>query len=222
VNGIHDMGGMDGFGPVEPEQNEPTFHEAWEGRILAIQRSLVYGGAWHIDSSRFALESLPPQTYLRSTYYQRWVHAIENNLIANGYVSRDELQSGHAVTVTPPLKRKLTPDIVRAGLTRASFYRQEQASRLFRPGDRVRTKNIHPITHTRLPRYARDKVGTIESCHGCHLYPDSVAKGAGDDPQWLYTVVFEGRELWGENADPTIRVSIDAFQPYLELADDRL
>ena len=82
----------------------------------------------------------------------------------------------------------------------------------------MRTKNIHPTTHTRLPRYARGKVGVVEMCHGCHMYPDSVATDRGDDPQWLYTVVFDSRELWGPDADPTLKISIDAFEPYLDPA----
>ena len=106
-----------------------------------------------------------------------------------------------------------------AGMTRSSFYRQQQGPQKFKPGDKVRTKNIHPATHTRLPRYARDKVGVVELCHGCHMYPDSVATDKGDDPQWLYTVVFDGREIWGPDTDPTLKVSIDAFEPYLEPAD---
>ncbi|HYC63642.1 MAG TPA: SH3-like domain-containing protein, partial [Reyranellaceae bacterium] len=98
------------------------------------------------------------------------------------------------------------------------FFRQQQGPAKFKQGDRVRTINIHPQTHTRLPRYARDKVGTVEMIHGCHAYPDSVATNRGDDPQWLYTVVFDGREIWGPDCDPTLKVSIDAFEPYLEPA----
>ena len=82
----------------------------------------------------------------------------------------------------------------------------------------MRTRNFHPQTHTRLPRYARDKLGVVELLHGCHAYPDSVATGQGDDPQWLYTVVFDSREIWGADADPTLKISIDAFEPYLEAA----
>jgi nitrile hydratase subunit beta len=218
MDGVHDMGGMDGFGKVEVEQNEPPFHEPWEGRVLAMQRAMGYAGAWHIDHSRFAQERLPPVTYLSASYYQRWALAMEKNVLERGYVTPDELAAGHAQTPGKPLKRKLTPDVVSAGLTRSSFYRQQQGPAQFKPGDRVRTKNIHPASHTRLPRYARDKVGTVEMCHGCHMYPDSVAADQGDNPQWLYTVVFEARELWGDDADPTIKISIDAFEPYLERA----
>ncbi|HYQ07915.1 MAG TPA: SH3-like domain-containing protein, partial [Xanthobacteraceae bacterium] len=103
-------------------------------------------------------------------------------------------------------------------ITRGSFARPAQKPAKFKPGDRVRTKNIHPTTHTRLPRYARDKVGVVEALRGCHVFPDTVAIGKGEDPQWLYTVLFDGRELWGESAEPSLKVSIEAFEPYLEPA----
>ena len=218
MDGVHDMGGMDGFGKVEAEQNEPPFHAPWEGRVLAMQRAMGYAGAWHIDHSRFAQEKLPPATYLSVSYYQRWALAMESNVLERGYATPEELKAGHAKTAGKNLPRKLTPDAVGASLSRASFYRKQQGPQKFKPGDQVRTKNIHPATHTRLPRYARDKVGVVELCHGCHTFPDSVATDRGDNPQWLYTVVFESRELWGPDADPTLKISIDAFEPYLDPA----
>jgi nitrile hydratase len=218
MDGVHDMGGMDGFGKVEPEPNEPPFHARWEGRVLALQRSMGYAGAWHIDNSRAAQELLPPPVYLTASYYQRWALAMERNVIERGLAGPDELAAGHALRPGKPLKRKLTPEVIKEGLTRGSFYRQAQAPARFKPGDRVRTRNIHPHTHTRLPRYARGRLGTVELVHGCHAFPDAVATDRGDDPQWLYTVVFESRELWGPDADPTLKVSIDAFEPYLDPA----
>ena len=218
MNGIHDMGGMDGFGKVEVERNEPPFHEKWEGRVLAMYRSLGYAGAWHIDDSRYAQETLPPQTYLAASYYWRWTLGMQKNLLERGLVTADEIEAGHSLQPARPLPRKLTVEVVQAGLTRSSFFRQQQGPARFKPGDRVRTKNIHPQTHTRLPRYARGKLGTVELIHGCHAFPDSVATERGDDPQWLYTVVFDGREIWGADADPTLKISIDAFEPYLEPA----
>jgi nitrile hydratase len=116
------------------------------------------------------------------------------------------------------LPDELTLEIVEKGLTRGFFERPARAPRRFGPGDRVRTRNIHPKTHTRLPRYARGHLGVIERVQGCHVFPDSVAIGRGEDPQWLYTVVFDGCELWGDDADPTLKVSIEAFEPYLERA----
>jgi len=157
MDGVHDMGGMDGFGKVEPEPNEPAFHAPWEGRVLAMQRALGYAGAWPIDASRFAQERLPPKVYLTVSYYQRWALAMETNVIERGYADADEISGGHALRRGKPLARKLTPDAVQQAMTRGSFYRQAQAPARFKPGDRVRTKNIHPPTHTRLPRYARDR-----------------------------------------------------------------
>lgn len=218
MDGVHDMGGMDGFGKVEVEPNEPPFHASWEARVLALQRALGYAGAWHIDDSRFAQETLPPQEYLAASYYQRWMLGMQKNLLERGFVAADEITAGHALRPGKPLPRKLTADVVKTGMTRSSFFRQQQGPARFKPGDRVRTSNIHPETHTRLPRYARDKLGIVERIHGCHAYPDSIATGRGDDPQWLYTVVFDGREIWGADADPTLKVSIDAFEPYLEPA----
>jgi nitrile hydratase subunit beta len=101
---------------------------------------------------------------------------------------------------------------------RGSYGRPAQAPARFKIGDRVRTKNIHPTTHTRLPRYARGHVGVVERLHGAHIFPDSIASGKGEDPQWLYTVRFDAQELWGAAADPKLKVSIEAFEPYLEHA----
>jgi len=218
MDGVHDMGGMDGFGKVEPEANEPPFHAPWEGRVLAMQRAMSYAGAWQIDMSRFAQERLPPQVYLTVSYYQRWALAMEKNVVERGLAASDELAAGHALREAKPLKRKLTPQTVKEGMTRGSFYRQAQGPARFKIGDRVRARNIHPPTHTRLPRYVRGHVGVIELVHGCHAFPDSVAIDKGDDPQWLYTVVFDARELWGPDGDPTLKVSVDAFDPYLESA----
>lgn len=218
MDGIHDMGGMDGFGKVEPEPDEPVFHDAWEGRIMALQRAMVYAGAWQIDHARYAQERLPPLTYLAASYYQKWELAMETNVLERGLASAAELAAGHAQSPGKALKRKLAPAEITEKLTRGSFFRPPQAPARFKPGDRVRTKNIHPTTHTRLPRYARDKLGTVERCQGCHTFPDSIALDRGDNPQWLYTVVFDGRELWGADADPLLTVSIDAFEPYLEPA----
>ena len=218
MDGVHDMGGMDGFGKVQPEPNEPVFHAPWEGRVLAMQRSMGYAGAWPIDASRFAQERLAPQAYLGASYYQRWALAMERNLIERGYAGADELSSGHALRSGKPLARKLTPDLATQAMTRGSFYRQAQTPARFKPGDRVRTKNIHPPTHTRLPCYARGRLGVIELVHGCHAFTDTMSIDKGDNPQWLYTVIFDGKELWGPDADPTLKISIDAFEPYLDPA----
>ncbi len=218
MNGIHDMGGMDGFGKVEPEKNEPVFHAAWEGRCLALNRAMGYAGIWTIDETRAGIEELPPALYLTSSYYKKWALRLENLVVERGLAGADEVKTGHALRPGKTLKRKLNVADVPNTLTRGSYGRPAQSPARFKPGDRVRTKNIHPETHTRLPRYARDRVGTVEALRGCHVYPDTVAIGKGENPQWLYTVLFDGRELWGDDTDPSLKISIEAFEPYLEPA----
>ena len=215
MNGVHDMGGMHGFGKVEPEPNEPPFHAAWEGRVLAMQRALRFTGAWNIDMSRDAQEQLPARVYLGASYYQRWALGMERNALKQGLIGADELAAGHALRPGRPLK-PMTRDDLAGAFTRGTFFRPTSTEPRYTAGDRVRAKNINPPTHTRLPRYARGRVGAVEAIRGCHVFPDSAATGAGDSPQWLYTVVFDGRELWGAQADPSLRVSIDAFEPYLD------
>jgi len=217
MDGIHDMGGMDGFGKVEAEPNEPTFHEQWEGRVMAMVRAMGANGGLNIDMQRFSRESLPPVTYLESSYYQKWFLALERSMIERGMIGADEIEKGRSLRASKPLPRGTfaMKDVERV-MTRASFGREPQGKPAFAIGDRVRTKNIHPATHTRLPRYARDKVGVIERINGCHVFPDTNALGEGDNPQWLYTVVFDGVELWGPDGDPALKVSIEAFEPYLE------
>jgi nitrile hydratase beta subunit len=219
LNGVHDMGGMDGFGKVEAEPNEPVFHERWEGRVMAMVRAMGAQGAFNIDMSRFYRERLPPHVYLASSYYKKWFLGLQDMLVAKGYVADDEIRNGHALAAAKPLKRgAFRLDDVERVMVRGRFGRPAIAPAKFKVGDRVRARNIHPVTHTRLPRYVRGHVGVIERDHGCHVFPDSAALGAGENPQWLYTVVFEAAELWGADADPTVKVSIDAFEPYLEPA----
>ena len=219
MNGVHDMGGMDGFGKVEAEPNEPTFHENWEARVMAMVRVMGANGGINIDAQRFARESLPPDVYLASSYYKKWFLAIEQQIIDRGIAGADEIAAGHSLRDSKPLPRgKFTLDDVKRIETRGSFAREASAPAAFKIGQRVRMKNINPATHTRLPRYTRGKSGTIERINGCHVFPDTNAEGKGDHPQWLYTVVFDARELWGDDADPTLKVSIEAFEPYLDKA----
>jgi nitrile hydratase len=219
MNGVHDMGGMDGFGKVEPEPNEPVFHEPWEGRVMAMNRAMGAMGIWNIDVGRFSREVLPPHVYLASSYYRKWFLGLEQMLLERGLVDADEVAAGHALRPGKPLKRgKFDVAAVDRVMTRGSFGRPAPAPARFKPGDRVRAKNIHPVSHTRLPRYVRGHVGVVERLHGSHVFPDTVVAGQGESPQWLYTVCFDSRELWGPDADPTVKVSIDAFEPYLDPA----
>ena len=214
TNSVHDIGGMHGFGPVEAEAEEPVFHADWEARVYALQRAMGATGLWTIDAGRASLENLPPIEYLAASYYKRWFLGLERRVVAHGLVSEDEISAGRALRPGVRLNQKLRLDDARA-MSFARFDRPAFSAARFKTGDRVRTKNMHPKTHTRLPRYARDKLGTVEAVRGCHVFPDSAALGTGENPQWLYTVVFAGRELWGEEADPSIKVSIEAFESYL-------
>jgi len=214
TNSVHDMGGMHGFGPVEAEPNEPLFHATWEARVRALQRAMGATGVWTIDGFRAAQELLAPLTYLSSSYYERWFRALERQVVRHGLVGEDEIAAGRVLRPGIRLNRKLTLDDAKANRS-GRYDRPAPGLARFKAGDSVRTRNINPTTHTRLPRYARDKLGRVEAVRGCHVFPDTAAIGAGENPQWLYTVVFTGRELWGEEADPAIRVSIEAFEPYL-------
>ena len=217
MDGIHDMGGMDGFGPVRPEHDEPRFHHPWEGRAYAMSSAMSASGTWNIDVGRHGIERLPPVVYLSSSYYERWLRRLELVLIEHGLVTQDELDDGRSAVAGRDLKNgPFTADRVPRVLKRGSFVRDAQAAPLFQPGDRVRARNVHPRSHTRLPRYVRGHVGIVERVHAPNVFPDSVVRGDGEDPQWLYTVRFDGGELWGEDGEPGTTVSIDAFEPYLE------
>jgi nitrile hydratase subunit beta len=220
MNGAHDMGGVHGFGPVIPEANEPTFHAEWEKRIFALNLAAGRPGNWNLDMSRFARENRPPADYLSKTYYELWVAGLERMLVERGLVSEDEIKAGRSLR-----EPKKVDGILKHSSVEAVFSRGRPSERpatgpaRFSVGDFVRAKNIHPTTHTRLPRYVRGHIGMIERLNGCHVFPDTNALGQGENPQWLYTVRFNGHDLWGSEADKMLKVSVDAWEPYLEPAD---
>jgi nitrile hydratase len=219
VNGAQDMGGQMGFGPVEPEQDEPCFHADWEKRAFGLALAMGATGAWSLDASRHARESLPPAEYLSSSYYQIWAKGLEKLALQTGLVIDDELTTGRALAPGKSVKRVLSADEVMSTLTVGEpTLRPAATPARFAVGDRVVTRNMHPVGHTRLPRYVRAKHGVVERVHGLHVFPDSNASGRGEAPQWLYTVAFTGRELWGDDGDPTLTVSVDAWESYLEPA----
>jgi nitrile hydratase len=153
------------------------------------------------------------------SYYQIWLHSQEELLTAYGYISAEEMAEAHSLKEPAAVEHILRPAEVLAAVTEpGSYIRKPQAPAAFAVGDRVRTRNMHPTGHTRLPRYARGKLGTIERINGPHVFPDSNARGRGEDPQWCYSVRIAGAELWGPDADPTLSVSLDLFEPYLERA----
>jgi nitrile hydratase subunit beta len=218
MNGPHDLGGAHGFGPVAPESNEPVFHADWEKRAFALVLAMGATGAWTLDMSRHARERIPPAEYLRSGYYEIWFAGLRRLLVERGLVSRDELASGRSVGPAKKPPRKATPETVPAMLAKGGPTERPAAAPKFKPGDRVRTKTMHPTGHTRLPRYVRGRVGHIERAYGAHVFPDASAAGRGEDPQWLYSVAFDASELWGSEGRAGDQVLLDLFEPYFEPA----
>lgn len=219
MNGPHDLGGQMGFGPVAPEKDEPYFHAAWEKRALGVTLSAGGMGHWTIDESRHARESLHPADYYSSSYYEIWIKALEILLERHGFVSGDELKEGRALAAGTTPKRTLKAENVPAVLAKGGPCDRPVSDKpKFKAGDRVRTIHINPTGHTRLPRYARGKVGIIDAMREGYVFPDTNAHGQGELPQWVYTVLFDGNEIWGEGSDPTLTVSIDAWESYLEPA----
>jgi len=224
VNGVHDMGGQQGFGPVLIEEAKPLFHADWESRAMAMTVAMGASGQWNIDLSRSARESLPPDIYLSSSYYEIWVRALEKLMLERHMVTAAELETGHMITPPVNVSKVLTRDSVDAALKAGSpTERPIDQPALFKVGQKVRALNMRPQGHTRLPRYVRGHVGTIVSLHGGHVMPDQHTLRALPPFQvrveWLYTVVFEGPTLWGSDSDPTLEVTVDAWQSYLEAAD---
>jgi nitrile hydratase len=216
MNGGADLGGMMGFGPVVPEADEPNFHAEWEARVMGMIVALGAAGQWNLDQSRFARESLPPGDYLSIPYYEIWLRAATHLMLERGMITESELTQGRAITPPAPIKRRLAPADVPAALAKGGPVDRPAGSQpAFALGARVHTLNIHPESHTRLPRYARDKTGEIERIHGHHVFPDTNARGEGEQPTWLYKVRFNARDLWGERAHPGDHVTLDLWEPYL-------
>uniref|UniRef100_E6VIG6 Nitrile hydratase subunit beta n=1 Tax=Rhodopseudomonas palustris (strain DX-1) TaxID=652103 RepID=E6VIG6_RHOPX len=218
MNGAHDMGGMDGFGPVVPEPNEALFHAAWERRAFALTLAMGRPGGWNIDMSRFARENRAPIDYLSMSYYQLWLAGLETLMAERGLVTADEIAAGLPLHPRKDVPVLAAADVAPMLARGTSTERTPSVPARFGIGDRVRARELHPRTHIRLPRYVRGRVGTVELAHGAHVFPDSHAHGGGEQPQWLYTVAFEARDLWGDDADPTLKVSVDAWDSYLEPA----
>ena len=212
-----DLGGRLGFGTVVPEPEGELFHARWEPMVLALTLAMGATRSWNIDMSRSARETLPG--YLQMSYYQIWLAALEKLMAERGQVLPDEVDAGRVLHPPVPLARVLAAADVPAALAQGSpTLRPEVAAPQFSVGQRVRTQARPVPHHTRLPGYARGRCGVIERLHGCHVFADPHAQGLGENPEHLYTVIFSGEELWGADAAPGTRVSVDAWQSYLEAA----
>lgn len=212
-----DLGGRDGFGRVLPEPEGELWHASWEPKALALTLAMGATGSWNIDASRSARETLPD--YAELSYYQIWLAALAKLMVERGLVSDEELAEARVQLAPRPLARVLRAADVPTVLARGSAT-ERPATRAprFAVGDRVRTRAGRVDHHTRLPGYAAGRVGIVERVHGTHVFADTNAQGLGEQPQWLYAVSFDGRELWGEAAQPGLSVSIDAWDDYLEPA----
>ena len=221
MNGVHDMGGMQGMGPIQYEKNAPVFHEAWEGRVHAIYRAMSAWRKWNLDESRHAIERLPPADYLRMSYYEKWLVArIVEFSVRHGLVTQEEIETGKPAPgsqkATPPLTAAAAPAVA---IRRGRFMRSApEAKARFEVGQHVRARKINPTGHTRLPRYARGREGVIAINRGIFVFPDTNAHFLGEQPQHLYSVRFAARELWGDGASPRDCVYVDMWDSYLEHA----
>ena len=189
------MGGMDGFGPVVREPNEPVFHADWERRIYMLVGQMMRRGLANIDEFRHAIERIAPAEYLASSYYERWLAALEALLAEKGVA---------------PTKSRALP----AAKMMPAKGKGSRGHARFKVGERVRARNINPAGHTRLPRYVRGKSGVVRRDHGIYVFPDTNAHHAGENVQHVYSVEFDSRELWGRPARE--RLFIDLWEDYLE------
>lgn len=216
MDGIHDLGGMHGFGRVRVERDEPAFHHPWERRVWGLLRFTLGAGVGNLDKFRHAIERMAPVAYLSAGYYGRWLHAVETLLLEDGVTSAEELSAWRAALARgeePPPTSKIEPRRVDA-----SCLREVEREPRFAAGDRVRAAADHPAGATRLPRYARGKVGVVVEVHPAFVFPDTHAHDLGENPQHLYSVLFDGQELWGQDAEPATAISVDLFEDYLKPA----
>jgi nitrile hydratase subunit beta len=218
MNGIHDMGGMQDMGPIRYEKNEPVFHAPWEGRSFVLNLAASAWGKWNVDARRYQIELIPPADYLRMSYYERWTERLVELLVKTGLVTREEIESGKPAPGSPKTTPPLTADKVRVFSSERNASRDVPVSPRFTVGQRVRARNMNPTGHTRLPRYARGKLGTVHLDHGVYVFPDTNAHFLGEKPQHVYSVRFAARELWGEQAAPQDSVYVDMWDDYLEPA----
>jgi nitrile hydratase len=221
MNGVHDMGGMHGFGPVAREQTEPLFHAEWEERVFGINL-LIPERVFTVDAARHGIELMAPAEYLRAPYYARWLASAESNLIAQGVLTAEDLDAR-----TEALRRQPNAQFPRLENPAPAWSDDEVPAEplpvlqpRFAVGDAVVTRNQHPAGHTRLPRYARAKRGVIRHVHGPAVFPDTNAHGLGANPQVVYNVRFDARELWGAAAEPRGMVYLDLWESYLDPVPD--
>jgi len=217
MNGVHDMGGQQGMGPVAYERDEPVFHASWEGRVYALNRAMRAWRKWSLDTDRHGIELLAPVDYLRMSYYERWLSRLETQVVKYGFVTTEELASGRAAPGSPKATPALTPATSGGWLSRGIPSSDDPGVRaFFAVGQRVRARNINPLGHTRLPRYVRGKTGIVRRDHGVYTFPDTNAHFQGEKRQHVYSVQFTASELWGDIASRRDSVYLDMWDDYLD------
>ena len=195
MNGIHDLGGREGYGPVVPDDpRRPVrpFTERWQGRVFALNSLMIGARCWNADRFRHAIERIDPHRYFAVGYYGRWLAALETLVREVGPVP-DRFEDASALRPAPGPPR-------------------------FAVGDAVRTRNHQPSGHTRLPAYARTRRGRVARVHPAFVYPDTNAHEDGEHPQHVYAIAFSAEELYGDEAEPGVLVHVDLFEDYLEPA----
>jgi len=217
MNGAHDLGGMHGFGPIAPEEDEPVFHADWERTAFGITLATGSLDKWNIDTSRFARETMEPAEYLSTTYYEHWLHGLEVLLVEKGLVTAEELATLKAKGPTPGVTA-VPPDRMAEIIRRGGSAKREGGPARFKEGQRVVARNIHPTGHTRIPRYVRGRTGVIDRDHGVFVFPDTNAHSQGEAPQHCYSVRFTARELWGPDAPENDLVYVDLWDDHLDPA----
>ena len=218
MNGVHDMGGMHGMGPIQYEKNEPVFHAPWEGRVYAMNRAMGAWRKWNLDAWRHDIELLPPADYLRMTYYEKWLATLEKRVVKYGFATKEEMDSGKAAAGSTKATPALTPDLARLINRGIPPSEDPTVAPLFQVGQSVRARNTNPTGHTRLPRYARGKTGQIVRDRGVYAFPDTNAQYQGENRQHVYSVRFAARELWGDQASAHDANYLDMWDDYLEHA----
>lgn len=225
MDGVHDLGGTDGFGPVDHDTGEPPFHADWEGVVFATALATMAQGLYTMDAFRHAIERMDPAWHLDSSYYEHWLAAVERLLVEEEVLEADDLAASAAAfaageaTVPTREDAELT-EFMRALVDAGGDTERDPVPPAFAVGDAVRVRNMHPEGHTRCPAYVRRVPGTVEAVHGTHVLPDANAHGEGEQPEPLYTVRFSGEDLWGDDAEPGTSVTVDLWESYL-LEDNR-
>jgi len=218
MNSIHDMGGMHGLGPIVIEQDEPVFHDRWHGRVFALRMACAFHRKWNADMGRYARERMPALEFLAASYYERGLYALETLLVESGLVGADELATGRPAA-TGKGAPMLAPDAIPAIVRSRRHQRVDvDVAPGFKVGDHVMARNINPVGHTRLPRYARGRRGVIDRDHGVFTFADSNAMTRDKKPQHLYSVRFAATELWGSAASPRDSAYLDLWDDHLQPA----